>query len=352
LSWWLRRAGHAARIVTLYGHDGPRPSLADDDLVLEGNQAGGLERVIDPVLLWRLVREIRRFRPDVVQCNGGRTVKYGALARHAAPKAVWVYRNIDSPRFWLKSKRARLIMPLVMKSGFDAAVGVSETTLREVHAAYGFQDTSRAIANGVDFLRLDTHTTPVADRPVGMAGGISVVWVGALGPQKRPDVAVEVLRRLPPDTTLTMVGEGPWRQRLDAAVESARLGDRVWLAGNREDVGPLLRSADLLLMTSDTEGIPAVAVEAQHCGLPVVAFDVGGLRECVPHEGPGALVRHGDLDALASAVVAVGRQARSDESRAQCVAWADAFSIERIGPKYLEFFEEQRRRRGLDVSDG
>jgi len=107
-----------------------------------------------------------------------------------------------------------------------------------------------------------------------------------------------------------------------------------------------------LLMTSDTEGIPAVAVEAQHCGLPVVAFDVGGLRECVPHEGPGTLVRHGDLDALASAVVAVGRQARSDESRAQCVAWADAFSIERIGPKYLEFFEEQRRRRGLDVSDG
>jgi glycosyltransferase involved in cell wall biosynthesis len=239
-------------------------------------------------------------------------------------------------------------MPVLMRAGFDAAIGVSETTLREVHAAYGFRGRSIAIPNGVDFARLDSG--PVADDVRLPSGGIRLVWVGALGPQKRPDVAVQVMRLLPPDTSLTIVGEGPWRDQVVAAVVAAGLQDRVVLTGNRENVGAIMRAGDLLLMTSDTEGIPGVALEAQHCGLPVVAFAVGGLQECVPSAGPGALVPHGDLSALAAAIIRVAGQLSCPRVRDQCRAFAEGFSIEQIGPKYLEFYAEQRRRRSTTAA--
>lgn len=348
LAGWLRRDGHGSRVVALYSHDGPQLPLEADDVQLSGKEHGRREAALDPLLLAGLVQALRGFRPDVVQANGGRSLKYAPLARRlGAPNALWVYRNIDSPRFWLKRPLTRTLMPPLVRAGFDAAVGVSEATLREVHALYGFQGRSIAIENGVDFKRLAPGRPRAESRAVLADGDVRLIWVGALGAQKRPDRALEVLARLPSNVSLTLVGEGPWRAKVEAQTEALGLGERVRLLGNRADVGDLMAAADIFLMTSDTEGIPAVIIEAAHCGLPIVTVDVGGLRECVRDGETGVIVPAGDVGALVSAVRGLV------DNASQCQAFGAAgkvfstrFGMDVIGPRYLAFYREQLARLG------
>src|SRR5206468_11317527 len=99
------------------------------------------------------------------------------------------------------------------------------------------------------------------------------------------------------------VGTGP----LESAVRSAAVGaSRVALLGERDDAPSLIAASDLLVSTSTTEGAPGVFVEALLAGVPVVAHDMGGVRDLVS-EKSGALVPPGDRDALATAVSALAR---------------------------------------------
>jgi glycosyltransferase involved in cell wall biosynthesis len=343
LSRWLEAQGHQSIVVTLYKHDGQQLRLAANDVELGGNERGAFERGADPQLLRALRNVIREFAPDVVQANGGRTLKYAALARpFLGLRALWVYRNIDSPAFWLKGRAARLLMPRLVRAGFDAAIGVSKATLAEVHRFYGFSDRSVAIPNGVDFTRLQVSRPREATLPMLGPGPNRLIWVGALGPQKRPDVAVDVLAALGRnDVSLCLVGEGPWRERVHNKVVGLGLEHQVVMLGNRSDVGDLLRAGDVFLSTSDTDGQPAVVIEAQHCGLPVVCFDVGGVSECLTSEKTGIIVRHGDALGMAKAVAELLNDTpRRTQMSSLSVDAAARFDILNVGPLYEKFYRE------------
>jgi teichuronic acid biosynthesis glycosyltransferase TuaC len=91
---------------------------------------------------------------------------------------------------------------------------------------------------------------------------------------------------------LVMVGKGP----MDAAVrtEAIKLGiaAQLTLTGPQDasQVGEWMRRSEMLCMTSRNEGLPNVVLEAQACGLPVVATNVGGIHECVDEDWKGTLV--------------------------------------------------------------
>ncbi|MER5640045.1 glycosyltransferase family 4 protein [Kitasatospora sp. NPDC002227] len=129
---------------------------------------------------------------------------------------------------------------------------------------------------------------------LGLPGhGPLVAWVGAAGADKRFDLALEMLRRLP-DLHLAVVGEG-----VTPGPESA---PRAHFLGRLDDTAPLYRAADALLLTSDSEGVPAQLIEAALAGLPAVATDVGWVRDLVQDGVTGALVAPGDAEALAEAL--------------------------------------------------
>ena len=346
LARWLEAQGHQSIVVTLYKHDGQQLGLAGHDVQLGGNEAGPFERAVDPQLLRALRNVIREFAPDVVQANGGRTLKYAAAARPLlGARPLWVYRNIDSPAYWLKGRVARLLMPRLVRAGFDAAIGVSEATLAEVHRFYGFSGRSVAIPNGVDFSRLEASRPREETLPLLGPGPHRLIWVGALGPQKRPDVAVDVLAALArTDVSLCLVGEGPWRERVHNKVVDLGLEARVAMLGNRTDIGDLLRAGDLFLSTSDTDGQPAVVIEAQHCGLPVVCFDVGGVRECLTIGSTGFVVTHGDVHRMAELVAALLNEPTQRQKMASAsVASSARFDMKNVGPAYETFYTNNMR---------
>ncbi|MFC9081995.1 glycosyltransferase family 4 protein [Streptomyces sp. NPDC057062] len=156
------------------------------------------------------------------------------------------------------------------------------------------------------------------DRPLLMA-------VGSLDRHRGYDVlldAARAWRRLEPAPLVVVAGEGPLRTVLQRRIEDESLPVR--LIGRREDVAELLAAADLALLPTSWESRSVLAQEALHARVPLVATDVGGIRELV---GDAAeLVPYGDADALAGAVVRLlddpGRRALlRDKGTAQAATW-------------------------------
>jgi glycosyltransferase involved in cell wall biosynthesis len=154
-----------------------------------------------------------------------------------------------------------------------------------------------------------------------------VAWVGALSPEKRADVAVDAVARLP-GVQLVVAGDGPERARI-AARAAAFAPGRVHLLGRTDQVVDVLTAADAVLLTSDSEGLPGVLVEAGLVGLPAVATDVGWVSEVVIDGVSGRLVPPGRPDLVAAAVedVLADAERMGEAAHRHCV---EAFEMQRV----------------------
>lgn len=101
---------------------------------------------------------------------------------------------------------------------------------------------------------------------------------------------------------LIIVGDGPERSRLEAAVESFGVKELVVFAGQVSDVQPFYGMADVFALPSHSEGSPNVLLEAMAANLPVVATAVGGVPEIVSNNESALLVAPNDRKALAAAI--------------------------------------------------
>jgi glycosyltransferase involved in cell wall biosynthesis len=133
-----------------------------------------------------------------------------------------------------------------------------------------------------------------------------LLTVGRLQAPKDYSTLIAALERLRELSVRTrIVGDGPDRATISAAIHDRGLAESVELLGDRDDVETLLASADCFVLSSLSEGLPLSVLEAMATGLPVVASDVGGVHELVVDGVTGALVPPSDPDALAAALQAL-----------------------------------------------
>ena len=301
-----------------------------------------------PGLLYRVQHELTAFEPDVVQVNGARTIKYGAALACLDPKRKWrlIYRNIDSPIFWVKGRLRqhyyrRLVMPQV-----DGVVGVSETTLEEVRRFYQLKAPSVFVPNGVDLKALEASETRevVREKWTTPVSAKLLLFIGNLGRQKRPIVFFEssVSCRGRDDVFAWVLGDGPERDASERLAADLGIADRVRFLGYQDDVASFVAAGDVYVCCSDTDGIPAVVIEAGYLGLPTVAFRVGGMHECVRDGETGVLVPSGDEGALAGAILSlVDSPIRRDERGAAARRWVSSrFSMDAVGCQYEAFYRQ------------
>ncbi|MCS5686517.1 MAG: glycosyltransferase [Acidimicrobiales bacterium] len=268
-----------------------------------------------------ICREIRRFRPHIIHTH---TAKAGVLGRLAAfvnrvPVRVHTFHgHVLHGYFSPPVSRLVRLVERVLARGTTALVAVGERVRDElVEAGIGQRDRFTAIAPGVE-------EPPAIDREIarqllGLPLEVPVVmFVGRLTAIKRPDRLVEafgmVLERIP-EAVLAVAGEGELLEEVRRSVE--RLGDSVRLLGWQSDVGRLYAAADLVVISSDNEGMPMTLIEAAMAGVPGVTTDVGSASEVVVHGSTGLVVAPDARD-LADAIIVllVDDDRRSDMGRA------------------------------------
>ena len=304
----------------------------------------------------RLSRLVRTLAPDVVLAHGGDPLKYLATALFRGSPPV-VYRRIGATPEWMAGRSRRSAYGLLIRRA-TRVVAVAEAMRRQLVEGSGVPaDRVVVIPNGVDPERVRPARDRAATRSeLGLADDAPVILsLGALTGEKDPltviRVAAGVVRAVPGARHL-LVGEGPLRSGTDAEVARLGLAEGVLLLGPRSDVGDLLAAADLLLLPSRTEGLPAVAVEAGLAGLPVVASRVGGVPEVVEHEVTGLLVEPGDVDGFVAAVIGLlgdpdRRRALGEAAAVRC---REGFSIEHLAPRWVEVLDAVHVREGAGMA--
>lgn len=138
--------------------------------------------------------------------------------------------------------------------------------------------------------------------------GTKLIAAGRLVPAKGFDTLIDaaaLLAKQGTPFTLTIHGEGPLRDDLQARIAAHGLQDRVTLAGQTADLATALRQADLLVSSSRREGFGNVLIEAMAEGLPVLATRAGGPETFIDSPVNGFLVPPDDAPALAQAIAAL-----------------------------------------------
>jgi glycosyltransferase involved in cell wall biosynthesis len=131
-----------------------------------------------------------------------------------------------------------------------------------------------------------------------------LLYVGRLNAQKGIELLLRALAEMRRSVRLDVIGDGADAELLRSLAASLGVADRTtWHGALPQDhLAPFYRRAAALVVPSREEGLGLVAVEAQLCETPVVAFDSGGLRDIVENQATGILVKDFESQALATAI--------------------------------------------------
>ena len=174
-----------------------------------------------------------------------------------------------------------------------------------------------------------------------------VIAVGRLDYQKSFDRLIEAWALVQQtnkynDWSLDIFGQGEWRDMLQQMIDERGLQDRVTLNKPTKDIAKEYASSSMLVMSSHYEGFPMVMIEAMACGLPVVTFDYKcGPRDIIDHEINGLLVKDGDIEGLAQALMRLMndedlRQKMGEKARLV----VERYSEEKVMTKWQELYKE------------
>lgn len=264
--------------------------------------------------LQTLRRLIRQTRPHIVHTH---MAKAGALGRVAArlekvPVVVHTYHghifhgyfNPFAASFFLTVERA-------LARVTDRLIAISEGQRNELCRRYRLaqEDRFELIPLGFNlepFRR--SRPSEYLRRRFGIPSQTVLVGtVGRLVPVKRVERFIEMAARLSSQPGLepirfVVVGDGPQRVSLEIMARRHGLDGRLFWTGWEEDLPSVYADLDVAVLTSRNEGTPVSLIEAQAAGVPVVAADVGGVREVVADGTSGWIVPADDFDGLVGAV--------------------------------------------------
>ncbi len=326
--------GHRVHAVSLAPPpDGPlRDEFARRGVTVHTVPKG---RGVDPTLVARLSLLFRRERVEIVHTHNPQPLFYGALAgRLAGSTVVHTKHGVNPARgrqLWLRRLGGRLAHAYVAVSGATARVAAdnAECPPARLHT----------IANGVALEGFGANAD--ARREVRAELGIPETafvfgTVGRMSPEKDHALFIRAARPLLSEGThAVIVGDGSEASRVR---DEARGSPFIHLPGSRSDVARLLASFDAFVLSSRSEGLPLALVEAMATGLPIVATDVGGVREVL--DDAGVVVPARDEQALADAMRSLRDGAGELGARAR--VRASQFDARRMNDAYLSLYTHLR----------
>lgn len=245
-----------------------------------------------------LERIVRELRPDIVHTHGYRSdVIGGRVARKVGLPTVATLHG-----FTARSLRGHVSEWLQLRAlrRFDAIVGVSPGIIERARGAGVPADRLALIPNAWSGGGA-TATREQLRRSLGIEDGtFAVGWIGRLSREKGCDVFIDALAHWKPTGVVaSIIGDGRERTALEARARERGVGSLIRWHGALRDAGRLMRAFDAFVLSSRTEGVPMVLLEAMEAGTPVVTTAVGGVPSVVdsteavlvPSESPAALAR-------------------------------------------------------------
>lgn len=302
-------------------------------------------------ILRLIIRIIREQRPDVIHTHRTKENILGSVACLFASRTPSLRTVHGAPEHhlpWFLIQK-RLIGSLDWLCGRylqQRIVSVSKD-LAEILKKDFPSDRINVIENGVDLQLISARRKK--DLPITETGEriFRIGLAGRLVPVKNVDIFIETAQytnKHYPDlkTSFHIFGDGPLRRELEQLSQELAVDDIVYFEGHCDDIYDKIRGLDVLLMTSDHEGLPMILLEAMALQTAIIAHAVGGIPDLLEQGSCGVLVREQDASAYAREIhrLAVTPHVLSDISKNALDRVRACYSAEKNARSYASIYSE------------
>lgn len=282
---------------------------------------------------WKLSRIIRQWRPQIVHAHDPHAVAMAVLAlSFGAPEPrppVVASRRVDfhlQAHSFSRWKYRQVDLFIAASQAIEHVLeqdGIPASRIVVVHDGIDVAKIQRLPA-------VDVHAEYWLPHGVPVMANVGAL-VGHKGQKHLIEAMPQVLQKVP-EAHLIVFGEGELRPPLQRQIKELRLEKHVLLPGFREDVLQVVKSADLFVLSSVTEGLGSTVLDAMAMKLAVVGTLAGGIPEAVVEGETGFLVPPGDAKALADALVRLlkDKPLRQKMGEAGCARVIEHFGVARL----------------------
>jgi len=299
---------------------------------------------------WAMGAILDRFNPEVIHAHDPMAVALAAMALRMKRKGEERPLVVASRRVDFHLKRHAFSR---WKYGHVDVFVAASRFIGSILGQDGIPaDRIEVVHDGVDVAAIDAQPAVDAHAALWLPHGAPLIGnVAALAPhkgQKHLVAAASLVVREVPDARFAIVGDGELRETLEQQIKTAGLGKHMTLTGFRPDALGLVKSFDLFVMSSVTEGLGSAILEAMTCERAVVATATGGIPEAVEAGVTGLLVPPHDEPALSAAIVRLLRDPELCASfgRAGRARVEREFSVAHLVAGTARVYEERRRLMG------
>lgn len=293
--------------------------------------------VYNPLFIFKLIKYLKAY--DIVHTHNTACQYFVVLAKLLSCsklKLVTTEHNTTNRRRGMLGFK---YIDRFVYNRYDKIIAVSDKSASLLKQYLGGEYDIMAIANGINLTKF-TQAEPLsyADMGVG-ADSVVITMVAGFREQKDQDTVIRALVELPTGYILCLVGDGPRREICQKLAVELGVSERVNFMGVRGDVPSILKSSDVIVMSSHWEGLSLSNLEGMSVGRPFVASRVNGLEEIT--SGAGVLFEHQDYKELAEVVTRLMDDKDYYDAVAQsCLERASDYDLSKTVNSYIEVYEE------------
>jgi glycosyltransferase involved in cell wall biosynthesis len=299
----------------------------------------GLNSVYNPIQVFKLIPFLKKY--EIAHVHLFPTQYWVVLAKllsFSKIKLILTEHNSTNPR--LENRFIAVIDKLFYRF-YDKVICVSNEISNTFKKYTGIRESKFVvIENGID-LKKNHEAKPYFKNEISnlfSAKDFIMIQVARFDKQKDQETVIHSLTYLHENVKLILVGEGVFKTKCRELVQELKLQERVLFLGQRMDVPQLLKTADVVVLSSRYEGLSLSSIEGMASGKPFIASDVPGLQEIVI--GAGILFKQGDAKELANTIERLlTDEVYYQETVNSCLKRSEQFDIQLMVEKHIHLYE-------------
>lgn len=296
----------------------------------------GTKSVYNPLLVFKIIPYLKKY--DVVHVHLFPALYWVAMAKivsFSKTKIIYTEHNTTNTR--RSSAIFRLVDRLIYKRYLKIVTIAKEVDLNLKHHLNCKPSKFQLIKNGVA-ITFFNEAIPYLKTDFFDEEAKILIQVSSFTVQKDQLTLIKSLAQLPVYIKLLLVGEGELKETCIKLVNELNLADRVQFLGIRTDVSRLLKTADIIILSSHHEGLSLSSIEGMASGKPFIASDAPGLTDVV--KGAGLLFPVGDETALAKHIMELlNDENYYNEVAIACLERSKKYDIKIMVDKHLELYK-------------
>ncbi|WP_278036333.1 glycosyltransferase [Flavobacterium nitratireducens] len=303
-------------------------------------ESGNYKDIYNPLNILKLMPYLRRY--DIAHVHLFPAQYYTVFANlliGGKCKLIFTEHNTTNRRIQKNYFKA---VEKIVYSHYKRLVFISD----EIYGIYRnyipkFESRFVTINNGVN-LDAIRSAMPIHNKteiyPIIKKSDSLILQVSAFRPQKDQKTLIKAMALLPKNVVLLLVGDGETRKECELLVSELSLTDRVFFLGQRMDIPQLLRTVDVVVLSSKYEGMSLSSIEGMASGKPFIASNVPGLSDIV--DGAGVLFECGNSEELASRIQEfLGNETLYEDTVKRCMIKSEQYDIKKMVTQHIELYK-------------